>query len=140
MSFRERTAWIMGLILIAAGVWYFKRVIGLSLELGQPVAPDIKFVIGYVVLVVIASIIANIVIASAAGKEAEAPADERERAVLDKAGHWSGYVLAVGAVAGLWHFGWDNDGNLLFHIIFGALMLSQVAEYAFQIVLFRRGV
>ena len=140
MSFREKTAWGMGLILILAGVWYFQRVIGLSEALGHVAAPNIKFVIGYVVLVVIASIVVNIIIASAAGKEAEAPADEREKVILDRAGHWSGYVLAVGAVAGLWHFGWNSDGNLLFHIVFGALMLSQVAEYAFQIVLFRRGV
>ena len=49
-------------------------------------------------------------------------------------------VLAIGAVAGLWHFGWNNDGNMLFHIVFGALMASQVAEYGFQIFLFRRGV
>ena len=94
--------------------------------------------IGYIVLVVLASILANILIASASGKEAEAPADERERAILDKAGRWSGYVLAVGAVAGLWHFSWLNDGNLLFHIVFGALMASQTSEYAFQIFLFRR--
>ena len=140
MSFREKTAWGMGTILILAGIWYFQRVIGLSEALGETAAPSIRFVIGYVVLVVIASIVVNVIIASAAGKEAEAPADERERAILDKAGHWSGYVLAVGAVAGLWHFSWLNDGNLLFHIVFGSLMLSQITEYAFQVFLFRRGV
>ena len=140
MSFREKTAWGMGAILVLAGVWYFQRVVGLSEALGETAAPNLRFVIGYIVLVILASIAANIVIASAAGKEAEVPADERERAILDKAGHWAGYVLAVGAVAGLWHFGWRHDGNLLFHIVFGALMLSQIAEYAFQIFLFRRGV
>ncbi len=140
MSFREKTAWGMGLVLILAGIWYFLRVVGLSETSGETAAPNIGFVIGYVVLVVLASILVNIVIASASGKDAEAPADERERAILDKAGHWSGYVLAVGAVVGLLHFSWQNDGNLLFHIIFGALMASQIAEYAFQIFLFRRGV
>lgn len=140
MSFREKTAWAMGLVLSLAGIWYFQRVIGLSESLGHVAPPNLKFVIGYVVLVVIASIIVNVVIASAAGKEAEAPADERESIILHKAGHWSGYVLAVGAVAGLWHFGWRDDGNLLFHIVFGSLMLSQIAEYAIQIFLFRRGV
>ena len=140
MSFREKTAWAMGAILIAAGILYFQRVIGLSQALGETSAPNIRFVIGYILLVVIASIIVNSMIAGAASKEAEAPADERERAILDKAGHWSGYVLAVFAVAGLWHYSWLNDGNLLFHIVFGALMLSQIAEYGFQIFLFRRGV
>ncbi|KCZ85455.1 hypothetical protein HAD_07220 [Hyphomonas adhaerens MHS-3] len=140
MSFREKTAWGMGLVLILAGIWYFKRVIGLSEALGETAAPNIRFVIGYIVLIVLASILANILIASTSGKEADAPVDERERAILDKAGHWSGVVLAIGAVAGLWQFGWNNDGNMLFHIVFGALMASQVAEYAFQIFMFRRGV
>lgn len=140
MSFREKTAWGMGLILILAGVWYFQRVISQSEALGETAAPNLRFVIGYVVLVVLASIFTNILIAVTSGKEADAPADERERAILDKAGHWSGIVLAVGAMAGLWHFGWQQDGNLLFHIVFGSLMASQVAEYAFQLFLFRRGV
>jgi hypothetical protein len=130
----------MGLILILAGVWYFQRVISQSEALGETAAPNLRFVIGYVVLVVLASIFTNILIAVTSGKEADAPADERERAILDKAGHWSGIVLAVGAMAGLWHFGWQQDGNLLFHIVFGSLMASQVAEYAFQLFLFRRGV
>ena len=140
MSFREKSAWAMAAVLLVAGFWYFQRVIGLSGALGHVAPPNIRFVIGYVILVVVASIFVNIIIASAAGKEAEAPADEREKAILHKAGHWSGYMLAVGAVAGLWHFGWNNDGNLLFHIVFGSLMLSQIAEYAFQVFLFRRGV
>jgi hypothetical protein len=140
MSFREKTAWGMGLILILAGAWYFSNVVSVSNALGHTSPPDLRFFIGYVILVVITSIIVNVILAIMSGKEANAPADEREKAILDKAGHWSGYVLAVGAFGGLWHFGWLGDGNLMFHIIFGALMLSQIAEYAFQIFLFRRGV
>ena len=140
MPFREKTAWGMGLILILAGIFYFQKVAGLSGELGHTAPPDLGFVIAYVVLVVVASIIVSIVLTMATGKEANAPADEREKLIRDKAGHWSGYVLAVGVVAGLWNYGWLQDGNMLFHIAFGALMLSQIAEYAFQIFLYRRGV
>jgi hypothetical protein len=140
MSFREKTAWGMGLILILAGAWYFSNVVSVSNALGHTSPPDLRFFISYVILVVITSIIVNVILAIMSGKEANAPADEREKAILDKAGHWSGYVLAVGAFGGLWHFGWLGDGNLMFHIIFGALMLSQIAEYAFQIFLYRRGV
>jgi hypothetical protein len=71
-------------------------------------------------------------------KQANAPADERERPLLDRAGHWSGYVLAAGALAGLWNYMVHGDGNLMFHIVVGALIASQIAEYAFQIVFFRR--
>jgi cytochrome b561 len=140
MSFREKTAWGMGLILILAGAWYFSKVVSLSTALGHTSPPDLHFFIGYVVLVVIASIVVNVTLAVTSGKEASVPVDEREKAILDKAGHWSGYVLALGAFSGLWHFGWQDDGNMLFHVIFGSLMLSQIAEYAFQIFLYRRGV
>ena len=140
MPFREKSAWAMGLILALAGVWYFNKVISVSRALGETAPPILPFVIAYVVLVVIASIVVMSVIAGTAGKEAEAPADERETIILDKAGLWSGYVLALGVFAGLFHFGVRGDGNLLFHICFAALMASQVAEYAFQIILYRRGV
>ena len=71
-------------------------------------------------------------------KEANAPADERERPLLDRAGHWSGVVLGAGAVTSLLHFFDHQDGVLLFHMIMGSLILSQIAEYAFQITLIRR--
>lgn len=140
MSFREKTAWGMSLVLILAGVWYFRKVAAQSVALGYTSPPDLRFFIGYVITVVVASITVAVTLSMLSGKEAEAPADEREKLILDKAGHWSGYILAAGVVAGLWHFGWTGDGNLLFHIAFGALMLSQVAEYVLQIALFRRGV
>ncbi len=90
------------------------------------------------ILVIVASIIAQTTLAVLQPKDANAPADERERPLLDRAGNWSGIVLGVGAVTSLLHFVYHGDGNLLFHSIMGSLILSQIAEYAFQIFLFRR--
>ncbi len=70
---------------------------------------------------------------------AAAPADERERIILDKAGNWSGYVLAVGAVSGALHDWSQSNGAMMFHLVVAGLMLSHVSEYAFRIWLFRRG-
>jgi len=33
----------------------------------------------------------------------------------------------------------NQDGNLMFHIVLASLMLSQISEYALQIVYFRSG-
>jgi hypothetical protein len=140
MSFREKSAWAMALILFAGAIFYFDKVASLSRALGQTAPPMAGLVIAYVVLVVIASIIIMSVLAVSAGKEADAPADEREQIISDKAGNWSGYVLAVPALGALWHYAVNGDGNMLFHLIFLSLMLSQIAEYAFQIALYRRGV
>lgn len=139
VSFREKTAWAMAIILTAAGFFYFDKVVRISAAIGETAPPMIGLVIAYVVVIVIASIIVMSVLAGTAGKEADAPADERERRIQDKAGNWSGYVLAVPLLGGLWHYSAGMDGNMLFHIAFLSLMLSQIAEYVFQIILYRRG-
>lgn len=140
MPFREKTAWAMSLILIGAGLYYFSKVYGLSQHVGETAPPVFPFVIAYVILVTIASIITMSIIASSSGKDADAPPDEREKVIIDKAGHWSGYVLAIGIFGGLFHYWAHSDGNMLFHIAFASLMVSQIAEYILQIFLYRRGV
>ena len=56
------------------------------------------------------------------------------------AGNISGYVLGFGIFAGLWHYYFLADGNMLFHIAVASLIASQVAEYALTILFYRRGV
>jgi hypothetical protein len=140
MPFREKTAWAMALILTAGAIFYFDKVARITDAIGQTAPPIIGLVIAYVVIIIIASIATMIALSILSPREAEAPADEREQRILDKAGHWSGYVLAVPVFGALWHFAVNGDGNMLFHLIFLSLMVSQVSEYVFQIVLFRRGV
>ena len=139
MSFREKTAWAMAMILIAGAIFYFDKVLRISDALGQTAPPLISLVIAYVILVVIASVVVMSVLAVSTAREANAPADEREKIIADKAGNWSGYVLAVPALGALWHYSVHMDGNMLFHLIFLSLMLSQISEYAFQIFFYRRG-
>jgi uncharacterized membrane protein YidH (DUF202 family) len=140
MSFKEKTAWVMGAIMIVAAGYYFNMVAKASAALGDISPPVIGFVIAYVVLVVIASVAAMIVLSIMNYREADEPADEREKQIIDKAGHWSNYVLAIGVIAGLFHYGVNQNGNMMFHIVFGSLMAAQIAEYGLQIWLYRRGV
>lgn len=139
MSFREKTAWSMSVILTGAGLFYFDKVVRISHAIGQTAPPLIGLVIAYVILVVIASVVVMSALALSAVREADAPADEREKIITDKAGNWSGYVLAVPAVSALLHYSVTMDGNMLFHVVFLSFMLSQIAEYVFQIILYRRG-
>ncbi len=137
MSFREKSAWVMGAIMLIAGLNYLVRVLSASSELGWS-APPIGMSVTFTVVVVIASIIAQTVLAVRSPKEAEAPADERERPLVDRAGNWSGVVLGIGVVTSLLHFFYHEDGVLLFHMVMGSLILAQIAEYAFRITLLRR--
>ena len=136
MSFREKSAWLMALLMTAAGLFYLYIVRGASQALGETAPPII--VIAFVILVVIGSIVAQTVLALSSLKTANAPADERERLVQQRAGNWSGLVLASGAVTSLGHFMVYSDGNMLFHLVMASLIVAQIAEYAFQIVLVRR--
>jgi hypothetical protein len=137
MSFREKSAWVMAALMILAGLYYLNLVVGASGQLGAP-APPVGLFIAYVVLVVIASVAAQVGLAVSAPKEANAPADERERPALQRAGNWSGLVLGAGAVISLLLYLQHGDGNLLFHTVLGSLIVSQIAEYVFQIALLRR--
>lgn len=140
MSFMEKTAWVMMTLLTLTGGFYAWEVAGHWQAIGAAPPPSIKLAIVYVVLVVIGSIIGMSSIAIASPEDADAVADERERIVIDKAGHWSGYVVAFPAVAGALHYWALQDANMMFHYVVAGLMLSQIAEYAFQIFLLRRGV
>jgi hypothetical protein len=137
MSFREKSAWVMGALMLFAGLDYLKLALQASHDMGGA-TPPLGVVTPYVLLVVVGSIVVQTVLGALMPKEANAPADERERPLLDRAGHWSGYVLGAGALGALWNYQVRGDGDLMFHIIVGALIVSQIAEYAFQIVLLRR--
>lgn len=136
MSFREKSAWLMALLMTAAGLYYMHLVRGAAHVTGET-APS-AIVIPFVILVVVGSVVVQIMLAVSSLKDANAPADERERLVQQRAGTWSGLVLAIGVVSALGHFMVFSDGTMLFHLVMASLIVAQIAEYAFQIVLVRR--
>lgn len=136
MSFRERSAWVMAALIGAAGIYYAHLVVAAWREIGAPPPP--MLVIAFVILVVVGSVVAQVILAVTDPKNAEQPADERERPIIDRAGNWSGLVLGAGTVTSLLHYLAHGDGNLLFHTVMASLIVSSIAEYGFQIALMRR--
>ena len=130
MSFRERAAWAMGIVLILTGGFYLKMVMidGVS-------PPSAAF--GFVIGVVVFAIAAQIVLAAFSPVDASSPVDEREKLVIDKAAVFGSYVLATGAIAGLGIFMMAGDGMQLFHIVLISLILAKIAEYGAQVFLLR---
>lgn len=137
MSFREKSAWVMGALMLGAGLWYLNMAVAASREMGWT-TPPVGIFIPFTLLVVVASVVAQTTMAILTPKDASSPADEREKPLLDRAGNWSGLVLGAGAVTSLLHFFYHQNGSLLFHMIMGSLILSQISEYVFQITLLRR--
>lgn len=140
MSYREKSAWGFLVLLTLAAGFYAWEVGGAWIAAGDIPKPSFKLAAVYIGIVVIGIIISQSSIAAVSGNEADLPADEREISAIQKAGNWSGILLAFGVVSGVIHFYEYDDGRLMFHIVVASLMLSQILEYAFQIWFFRRGV
>ena len=137
MPFQEKSAWIMCLALLLGGAFYFGVVASTSSEMGQLAPPNLPIVGVFTAILVIVAIIGHVVIAIFAPKDANAPTDERERKIFDRAAHLSGYVFAAGVVMSLGLYLLSYDGNALFYAVFGSLMLGQLVEYVLQIFLYR---
>lgn len=137
MSFKEKSAWIMLVALLACGLFYFAQVTSMSFALGELAPPTIPIVILYTIILVLIAVVGHIVIAIFAAKEANAPSDERELKIFDRAAHRSGYFFAAGVIMSLGLYLVSYDGNSLFYGVFLSLMLAQIAEYAFQIYYYR---
>lgn len=137
MSFREISAWVMAAVMIATGIYYLSAYIPASAALGG-VPPPFSAFMPYAVFAVTASIVVQVVLAVVEPKDAERTPDERERPLLWRAGHWAGLVqggLCIGALQYVVH---NNNLAILFHLIVGSLILSQILEYALQILFLRR--
>jgi hypothetical protein len=139
MGFREMSAWVMAALLIGLGVFYANAVIGTTQALDAVPAPSIPLLVVTTVLLVAGAIVGHVVAAALSPNDANAPEDERDRLVLWRAGNLSGLVLGAGVFGGLWHFMFRGDGNLLFHILIGSLIVAQISEYIFQIIYYRSG-
>ena len=94
----------------------------------------------YIIAIVVLSIIGHIMIAISKPSEADGMMDERDKLVAARAGNIAGVILGVGLISALGVYLFTYDGNLLFHAAFGALMMSQIAEYGARIVYYRGGV
>ena len=137
MTFREKSAWAMSALTLVTGLAYLRAVAAVPAD-----APPLAQIGPLAIItfwVVIGSVAVQTVLAVMAPSEAQRPADERERPLIDKAGHWSAYVLTGAVLVGAFRFLLNGNGVELFQWAMGGLIASQLAEYALQIVLFRRG-
>ncbi len=136
MSFREQSAWLMATLLTAAGLYYAATLWEISQALGAAAPP--RMVIALVIGIVVGIVAAELLLELISSEDPDAPADERERMIQRRAGAWGGRVLGLGVLWSLGYYVAHADGNMLFHMVLLSLILSQVADYGLQVVLFRR--
>ncbi|MCR9078593.1 MAG: hypothetical protein NXH78_05785 [Hyphomonadaceae bacterium] len=140
MGFREKMAWAMLVIMSAMGGLYFYWVFQQSAAIGDWAPPNLRFLIGFVILVIVLAIIAGTVIGISRPSEASPPMDERERMISYSGEVWAGRLMTILILFALGDFAVNDSGNRLFHLTFASLVVSQIAEHVMQILFYRRGV
>lgn len=130
MAFREKSAWISLLASVVIYGSYFASG-GVS-SFGAMVGATVLFVLAMIVLTVLAAIFAR--------RDAQRPADEREKLIMLKSSRFALVTIATGALAAIWAMFVGADRILVANGLFLALVLGEVAKDIAQIVYFRRGV
>jgi len=154
MPLREKTAWVSVATTLLVWGWYFAAAAGEIADGRADAGELLGMFVGAVVLSILLEVVLAIVVAVVAPRDADAPADERERLIALKATSAAYWVLSLGvtavalsapflSVAGLGWFEGRPERDLAFvaanGIIF-ALVLAELVKAAGLIILYRRGV
>ncbi len=137
MAFREKTAWISVLLTLAIYGRYFSALVSASGRgdgaefLGLLIESAILFVVVFVVL--------SIVVSALAPREADAPADEREKLIGLKEDRVGFYVLTLGAVMGMGAAFLGQSSFWIANVLFLSLVAAELAKDATRILLYRVG-
>jgi hypothetical protein len=138
MSFREKIAWIS---LVATVVVYGGYFASLTVPAsgGGRLAASFGLLVGATVLFIIAMIVLTVFAAVLAPRDAAAPPDEREKLISLKASQFSYFALSSGAFTAIVALFVGTDRFFTANFLFFALVVSEIAKDAAQIVYFRRG-
>lgn len=153
MAFRERVAWTSLLITLAVWGWYFATLVA-GMRGGGEMFGEVagRFVLA-VILIVVIHVATAIVLAIASPREADAPADARERGFALE-GYRAAYftlttlvVVTMLAAPLIVRVGpallrgtpADVTAILIGNAILFALVMAEVVQHAVQIVRFRIG-
>jgi hypothetical protein len=140
MSFREKSAWITLITLIVLTLFYFTHLPPPWL-LNPPSGFMFHVLVAGVAAFVVIEIVAHVIVAIRAPRDAQAPRDERERLIALKATSIAAYVYAIlslGSVFTVIHLG-ANEIGVAF-CVFLSFILAEIVNYAARIVYYRRGV
>lgn len=133
MEVREVAAWVMAALFgVVGGVWLF-----LVVRSGFASPPN-SFAVSAAGFLICGAVVLQIGLDIVFGKRSSEPPDERERLIVARAGNWAGWTLTLGVLYGLGRYVEDGNGNVLFHFIILAFIISGLVDYVSQIILFRR--
>lgn len=137
MSFREKSAWISLVLLLAVFTPFFwnsyQQFTG-RVDASSAIGTAFLLLAAFVVF----EIVLHVAIAIQSPDEANAPRDERERLIEMRATSVAFPVLLVGALSavGLLHLG--SSAWLMAQVVMLAIVVAEVVRSGLQVVLYRR--
>ena len=139
MAFREKIAWLsLATILVAYGVYF--GIVGPAAGFGRERLLDILWSFGPVAAVHgVAMIVGSVAIAIASHKEADAPADERDRAIARRGAAISYYVLLTGTLLVGVVMPFSEPPWKIINAALAAVVLAETVGYAVILTSYRRG-
>jgi hypothetical protein len=137
MSFREKSAWISFLCLLAFGGFWLHHVIRIEVYHVRQANPMLAF-FSLLGALIIAEIVLHIAIAVRDQKEARTPKDERETLIDLKAARVAFYVLMAGAWLSIGTLHLNFDRLRIADSVLRAIIVAEMVKLATQIALYRR--
>ena len=135
MAWREKQAWLaLSVMVVAYGV-YFALVAG---ERRSMLAMLLLFG-GVAIAQAVVMIVGSIVLAVRAGKEAQARADERDRAIDRRSARIAYFVLLIGMIMVGVVMPFSEQGWRISNAALLALVVAEVVRYGVVVVSYRRG-
>lgn len=139
MAFREKIAWLtLVTMLVAYGVYF--GVVGPAAGFGRAHMVNIIWSFGIVAAVqAVIMAVGAIAIAVTATKEAQAPADERDRAIARRGATIGYYVLIVGMIVVGVVMPFSEPPWKIVNAALLAIVLAEAAHQAVVLLGYRRG-
>ncbi len=137
MSYREKSAAVVLAGYLVVYTWYFARIVEAARS--APIA-EIDYqglLIVMVGVLVAATVVVEILIAVVAPSEAE-QVDERDRLIALRGDRTAGWVVTIGALAGLGLAMIEVDSFWIAHALLAGLVLAEVFKAIAMLVNYRR--
>jgi len=139
MVFREKIAWLsLAAMIVAYGIYF--PLAEQAAARGEATTPHLLVLLGGVLTVqALVVIVASIAMAIQSGRDANAPADERDRLIARRGAAIAYFVLmvgmvSVGCVMPFYDQGWEIINAALF-----ALVIAEIVRYVVIVLSYRRG-
>jgi hypothetical protein len=137
MTFHEKSALTMTILLVVAFGWYFSLVLGVVAgSPGREVGYTALMLVAVAILT-IAAAVSHVILALLSRSDANAY-DERDRSVALRSERVAGYVLAVGVWAGIALAMLQADRFWIAQALIAALVVAEVTDGIVKLVLYRR--